>query len=185
MCHSLLFGLLIGALATRLFFRMRYLRHFGGGCYGGRCGGRFGRFEGRFDGGRWRAGFPGAPFGVGQAGATGAAGAAGQAGAAAQAAGAAAQRPVAELVGGLELNPRQQVEVSTVLALLTEQVGDRGLQASAALRAVASEPFDRMGAEDALATVAPALRRELVDGLEHVHTILIPEQREVLRKALS
>lgn len=153
MCHSVLFGFLIGALVTRMFIRYRSFLHHGG------CGGRrHGWARGCHQGSRrWRAGFQPGP----------------------------AYPAIDELVAGLELNQRQQEEARGVLGLIKEQLGDRSAQAHAALAAVAAEPFDRLEAEGALRDVPPALRRELVDGLEHVHTILIPEQRAALRERLQ
>ena len=156
MCHSVLFGFLIGALVTRMFIRYRFFRHYygrGGGCGHGRC------HQNGGDQRRWRAGFQPAPTRTYPA--------------------------IDEVVAGLELNQRQQDEARGVLSLIKEQLGDRSAQAHAVLAAVAAEPFDRLEAEAALSAVPPALRRELVDGLEHVHTILIPEQRAALRERLE
>ena len=155
MCHSLLFGLLLGAFVARLAFRRRFHHAWhGGACaaWRGPSGdGRFGRF---YDGvqGFERAG---RSFNLG------------------------------ELVRDLELNARQQEEAQPVLTQLREQLGGSQLRLRGALAAVAAEGFDRARAESVVTDVAPEVRLQLLEGLEHLHDILIPEQREVLRARLQ
>lgn len=172
MCHSFLFSLLFGILLARVLFRWRY-----GGCGawrqgGGACGGAgFGGLRGGRGFGRWaRRGFPGGPFGGG-----GAFPEAFQGGA----------RPIETILQGLELNQRQQEEAAPVLNLLTEAVGRAGARVEFALAAVAAESFERGRLEGLLVDAPTELRRELIDGLEHVHNILIPEQRAHLLKQLG
>ncbi len=165
MCHPVLFGFIFGVFLAKMLRRWAFYRNGGGGCCGGhwarrraawRYGG-FGPFGGH--GGHW------ARAGAGPAAATG--------------------RPLEELVRGLDLSTRQQQEATPILGLAREHLGGSGPRLEGALAAVAGERFDRARAEEALADSPPEVRRELLDGLEHLHNILIPEQREHLRAQLS
>ncbi len=168
MCHPVLFGLLLGVLAAKL------LRRFSGcgGCHGGRRGGR--RFGGGF-GARWGGGdhsgldrdFRGAPFSDGSGAAR------------------TPSRPIEELLLGLDLNQRQKEEAQPIFDRLAEFFGRSGPRLSAALSAIAAERFDRGQVEALFAGASPEVRRDLPDGMEHVHNILIPEQREHLRARLA
>jgi Spy/CpxP family protein refolding chaperone len=89
-----------------------------------------------------------------------------------------------EVVQSLELSQRQREEAQPVLAQLRELLGHSPLRLRSALAAVATEPFDRARAEAITAELTADARQRLVDGLEHLHTILIPEQRQVLRDLL-
>jgi hypothetical protein len=95
------------------------------------------------------------------------------------------------LAEALELNPRQREDVDEVFARLRSQFSDRvepGAPLLAILEAVAADPFDAASAEAALATGPGPLgarEKELLDGVEHVHNILTPEQRDKLRAALT
>lgn len=94
-------------------------------------------------------------------------------------------KPIEELVRGLELNERQRDEAIPVLTLLRERLGPTGARVETALKVVATDRFDPSPLIAQLGGLPPPLQHELVDGLEHLHTILISEQREVLRKQLG
>ncbi len=94
-------------------------------------------------------------------------------------------RSIDELLLGLDLNKRQQEEAQPILDRLVERTGKSGPRLTAALSAVAAERFDRAQAERIFTDAPPEAGRELVDGLEHFHNILIPEQREHLRARLD
>jgi hypothetical protein len=152
MCHPVLFGLLIGALAAKLFFRLR--RGGGGGGHGGWCGGwRGGRGGGR--GRFWRRGF----------------------GTAEQPP---ARQPVqlGDLSGALDLNERQRQEAAEVFTAL-RNAGVANVEAL--LDTAAADRFDGARAEAELATAPADLKKEVLDGLEHLHNILTAEQRDRLR----
>jgi hypothetical protein len=175
MCHSILMGLILGFLASRVFIGLRRLRAMRYGQDLG-CGGwhrhamRGGPFHRYWQHGRHGEPGPGAAFfsrfmapGLGKS--------------------------IEELAGALDLNARQQQEAAPALTRLREYLGERGPHMEAALSAVAGERFDRQRLQDLLAhpslVVPPEVTRELLDGLEHLHNILIPEQREALRDQLS
>lgn len=165
MCHSTLLGILLGVFATKLFWRWRAYRH-GHGCAGGHCGpsgaARWARRCGFGPFNRWAG--SGAGFGPGP--------------------GQAAGRSLDEFLHHLDLNQRQQEESAPVFALLRERLGSSGARVEGVLAALAADSFDRARVESIVADVAPAERQKLVEGLEHVHTILIPEQRQYLRGQL-
>lgn len=173
MCHSLFLGLVLGFLASRVFIGMRRLRAMrGADCGGGRgghgCGGwhrhafRGGLFSG-FSGQGGQADFFSRFTSPG--------------------------KTIEELAGALDLNARQQQEAAPVLTRLREHLGARGPHIEAALSVVAADRFDRQRLQDLLAhpslVVPPEAARELLDGLEHLHNILIQEQREALRAQLA
>jgi hypothetical protein len=178
MCHSWFFGLLLGIVAFKAarFCAWRWHAHHGGGCgnrfgngYGpgfgdGSCRGRRRGFF-YFRAGGYGPGFPG--FGDNGW------------------APPAAQRSVGDVLKSLELNQRQQEEALPVLSLLQEVAGPSGPRVEAVLLAVAAGRFEPQIVEGVLADVPPGPRRELVDGLEHLHNILIAEQRETLREQLT
>lgn len=194
MCGAIIFGLIFGALTLRAMKRWAYYHHgcggggLGHGCGGpgaghGHCGGPRGRrfmyYRWGGAGGGWGAGpwgghgqpdgsfAPDNPFGI--------------RGAAARPAG----KPIAEVLRSLELNERQQQEAAPVLALAHEWLGPSGPRIEAALLAVAAERFEPVLVEGLLADAPAPIQREILDGLEHLHTILISEQREQLRTQLS
>lgn len=166
MCHSWFLGLLVGVLAFKVLRYCAWRHGFGGR----HCGG-FRAHNGGCHGGRrgfvyFRAGSYGeADFGP--------------------SAGSAGARPINQVLKSLELNQRQQEEALPVLSLLQEVAGSSGPRVEAALLAVAAARFEPQLVEGVLADVPPGPRRELVDGLEHLHNILIPEQRETLREQLA
>lgn len=177
MCHSWFFGLLLGIVAfkaVRFCAWRRWHAHNGGGC-GGRFGGGYGHGPGFGDGAGCRGGRRG--FFYFRAGGHGH----GIDNSWAQP----AQRPIGEVLRTLELNQRQQEEALPVITLLQEVAGSSGPRIEAALLAVAAAKFEPQIVEGVLADVPPGPRRELVDGLEHLHNILIAEQRETLREQLS
>lgn len=90
-----------------------------------------------------------------------------------------------EVTKGLELHERQRAEAEPVLSRVKEWLGSRGPRVEAVLLVLAADRFDGESLLPLLAELPPTERRELVEGLEHLHTILISEQREVLRKALG
>ncbi len=83
---------------------------------------------------------------------------------------------LATLIGSLELNARQKEEFDEVLATVRNAVGVEKIDAwpglGKALRVAGTEPFDRAELAE--------LPEDAVDGLEHLHNILTPEQRERL-----
>lgn len=166
MCHSWFLGLLVGVLAFKV---LRYCAWRHG--FGGRHCGAFRHHDGPCRGGRrgfvyFRAGgFGEGDFGVPP--------------------GSQSARPISQVLKSLELNQRQQEEALPVLTLLQEVAGSTGPRVEAALLAVAAARFEPQLVEGILADVPPGPRRELVDGLEHLHNILIPEQRETLREQLA
>lgn len=188
MCGALLVGLIFGALALKAMRRWAYFHHghhggCGPGAYGfghgfGPHGGHFGhrrRFlyyrwggPGGFGEGRWGGhGSDDNPFGV-------------RSGARPQAA-----KPIPEILRSLELNERQQQEATPVLALAQEWLGPAGPRIEAALLAIAAERFEPVLIEGLLVEAPENVQRELTEGFEHLHTILIAEQREQLRNHLS
>jgi hypothetical protein len=88
-------------------------------------------------------------------------------------------------VRGLELNDRQQAEANPVFALVRERLGGIGVRMEAALRVVADDRFEPEPLIALLGGWPQDRQRELLDAIEHLHTILIPEQREQLRKELQ
>ena len=90
-----------------------------------------------------------------------------------------------EVTRSLELHERQRAEAEPVLNRLKEWLGSRGPRIEAVLLILAAERFDGDALLSLLTELPPTERRELFEGLEHLHTILISEQREVLRKALG
>lgn len=90
-----------------------------------------------------------------------------------------------EATRSLELHERQRAEAEPVLNRVKEWLGSRGPRIEAVLTALAAERFDVDSLLPIVAELPPTERRELLEGLEHLHTILISEQREVLRKALG
>jgi hypothetical protein len=89
-----------------------------------------------------------------------------------------------DLAGKLELNARQKEEATEVFARLAGAFGDRvepGTRLNAVLEAISAEPFDAITAADALGTPD----KDLLDGIEHIHNILTPEQREKLRALVT
>lgn len=184
---SMLFGFLVGVVLFKAIRRFFWWRHgYGGhGCGGGGCGGGhrhgwrghswrgwhgYGQWDGpqswqsdsQTDYSRWSGAMQGG-------------------GAAARTTG----KPIEELVRGLELNDRQRDEAIPVLTLLRDRLGARGLRVETALKIVAADRFDPSPLVSQLGDLPPPAQHELVDGLEHLHTILISEQREVLRKSLG
>lgn len=189
MCGAMLVGLILGALTFKAMRRFAYFHHgHHGGCAAGGCGagpgfGPHGGHRGRrFLYYRWGgpAGFGGFgegryggypddnPFGV--RGGTGTR---------------PAPKPIPEILRTLELNERQQQEATPVLALAQEWLGPAGPRIEAALLLVAADQFEPVLAEGLLSGAPEGVQRELVEGLEHLHTILIAEQREQLRTQLS
>lgn len=171
MCCSWFFGILFGVLAFKAIRYCAWRRFHGGhdACFGG------GRWGGRPDGGcrggrrgffYFRAGGYGpADFGAGVPETV--------------------VRPIHEVLKALELNQRQQEEALPVLGLLQQVAGPAGPRVEAALLAVAAGKFEPQLLEGVFFDVPPGVRRELIDGLEHLHNILIPEQRETLREQLA
>lgn len=156
MCHSVLMGFLAGAVAMKMLHRWRRCHNGGGNsCGGNSCGGRFGR---RFGGSGWRR------------------------------AGGGWFRVIAAL-RGLDLNDRQRADAREVLGRIKESIADERARAfDDLIGAVGGETFDRARAESAIAAaprVPEGARKEILDGLEHLHNILTPEQRAKLRDTLK
>ena len=158
MCTSVLLGIVGGALVAKLMLR----RRFGGGCgQGGGCGeGGFGRhgFGRGFRG--WRRGGEGVELADSREG-------------------------IARLLGTLELNARQREETDELLTRLVG-AGVRGDRLRAVLATAGAETFEPILAEEALgfADLGPRAK-DVLDGVEHLHNILTPEQREKLRTIAS
>jgi hypothetical protein len=94
---------------------------------------------------------------------------------------------VSEVLGKLELNQRQREEADQVFARIAQVLGadyGRWARAELALSAASGEEFDR-GAASAAFDLPEARRAELVDELEHLHTILTSEQRARLAQELG
>lgn len=160
MCCSMLFGFLVGVVIFRALRRWSCFR-MGHGCGGCR----------RWDGGPgWRSYH--APRGDGY-------------GPGFNVVPATPVRPLDELVAGLELNQRQASEAAPLFSLIRERFGQTGPATQTALQILAAERFDPGPLLPQLGGLPDAVRGDLVDGLEHVHTILILEQREALRRALQ
>lgn len=189
MCGALLVGLIFGALALKAMRRWAYFHHggYGPGPHGfghghgcGAHGGHFGHRGRRFmyyrwagpgghGEGRWGGyGMDDNPFGVRSGGRY-----------------PSATKPIPEILRSLELNERQQQEATPVLALAQEWLGPAGPRIEAALLAIAADRFEPVLIEGLLADAPEGVQRELTEGLEHLHTILIAEQREQLRNHLS
>ncbi len=90
------------------------------------------------------------------------------------------------LFGSLELAEAQRDEVDDVMAIARRSVGDerfaRWTGLVAALGVVAEDTFDPIRVAGAL---GPNANKQLVDGLEHLHNILLPEQAEQLRVGVA
>lgn len=206
MCGSIFFGFLFGVIAFKALRRLAWARHHGWGGCGGMHGGpgcRGGHGGPGFHGGwggfrgpgvgphrrgfyrwgvRWNQGgfYPGDDLdGAGYAAPAGQA--------QTQAPTPTTGKSAEELIKGMDLNQRQRAEAQPVLALLKAQLGPSGAALEAALATVAAEQFDPAKVRAALQLdhAPPALAHDILDGLEHFHTILIPEQRESLRDALK
>ena len=89
-----------------------------------------------------------------------------------------------DLARALELHERQRTEAEPVLSLIKEWLGSRGARADAVLATLVPERFDAGPLLRQIDDVPPGPRNALVEGLEHLHTILISEQRDALRAAL-
>lgn len=188
---SMLFGFLVGVVLfkmVRRFFWWRYNYgghghgcggHGHGGCGGHRRGWRSWRGYGQWDG-------PQSWQGSDEASPADRSGDYGRWSSAVQGGGVRTTgKPIEELVRGLELNERQRDEAIPVLTLLRERLGVSGVRVETALKVVATDRFDPSPLISQLGGLPPGLQHELVDGVEHLHTILISEQREVLRKQLG
>jgi Spy/CpxP family protein refolding chaperone len=98
---------------------------------------------------------------------------------------------VIRLMHELDLSPAQKDAFEEILAELREEAGglrDGGRSAlAAAMGALGDDDFDRAAVEAAAAKQSEAfgrVRTKLIDALERAHAILIPEQREKLRRLL-
>lgn len=93
---------------------------------------------------------------------------------------------VIEALSKLELNQRQAEESRDVFARIAQVLGAdyrNWARVDLAFSAAAGGEFDREAAAAAL-EVPGALGQELVDGLEHFHTILTSEQRAKLAEVI-
>lgn len=198
MFHMILFGLITSAIVSRILFRRRLMRyawasgcgpgfvafappwhvrrHFHGhGGFGG-FGGYGPRFRHAFRGGYGPWGFPGPGYGGWDG------------------------DPIDEVrptpdparldkaLGELDLSDRQREEIDESLTRLRESVGGElgtWRPLPDALTVVAAAEFDRARAEVVAAHTSGALRKEIVDGLEHFHNVLTVEQREKLGRLAS
>ena len=89
---------------------------------------------------------------------------------------------LASLAGTLELNARQREDASEVLTKLAD-AGVRGDKLKAALALAGADTFEPILVEEALGFADLGPRgKEVLDGLEHLHHILTPEQRQKLRR---
>jgi Spy/CpxP family protein refolding chaperone len=97
------------------------------------------------------------------------------------------------LLRDLELNPRQREEVEAVIHEVRDKLGGLELgnirgNLGSVVEAFGDESFDR-GKLDAVAAqkgeAFQQAKKAVLDGLERVHDILIPEQRARLRQLLS
>lgn len=194
MCGSILFGFLFGIVLSKIARRAYWRFHGGGGgCGGGSCGSGFrGRYRsfGYGHGGPWGHGHGGSFRAWGVAGfspySDGGPGAEAQGQTDYNAAGKSG-KTVDELFGGLELSQRQRAEAAPVLVLVKGVFGSRGATVETVLASLQSETFDAAAIERGIAgrPLPNGVRQELFEGLEHLHTILITEQRQALKTALS
>ena len=173
MVHPILFGVLAGVFAAKFIARRR--RHLsGGGC---------GHFGARFDAERWEPG----GRGFGGHARRGFWGRRKEAGGGIARVVSTSER-IASVRADLELNKRQNEEFGEVIERIREVLGAafERWPADEALSVVGSDSFEVDRARAVFAAVAdPALEKELVDGLEHLHTILTPEQRDRLASRLK
>lgn len=190
MCCTTLFGFIVGVVIFKVFRRWMSWRW---GYGGGSCGG-FGGHDGGGCGGHRRAynrwNYAGSyNHGQGSGSAANAGGFAGSAasdsGANAASSSAASGRPIDDLVRSLELNLRQKEEAAPVFALIKQRLGVVGPRVDAALNVVAGDRFDPTPLIAQLGELPEPFQHELVEALEHLHTILISEQREQLRRELQ
>ena len=153
MCTSVLLAIVGGALIGKLVLRRRFGM---GGCgHRGDMGG-FGRHGRGFGWRGWRRGGVGVELADSREG-------------------------IARLLGTLELNDRQREETAELLTKLTG-AGVRGDRLRAVLASAGAETFEPILAEEALGFADLGARaKEVLDGVEHLHNILTPEQREKLR----
>lgn len=99
---------------------------------------------------------------------------------------------LAGVLKGLELNERQRDEAEEVFDTIRGALGGRRFTRwdalSTVLAAIGSEPFDRSVVElavDAEGRALEGLKKEIVDGVEHLHDILTAEQRAKLRGTIG
>ena len=197
MCCTTVLGFIVGVVLFRVFRRYRAWRYgYGEGGCGGGFGGPFGHRHSGCGGhghGFHRANYAGYGWRAGSAfdGASGRgfAGSASDDGAVnARSDGASnippSGRALDDLVRSLELNQRQKTEAEPVFALIKQRLGVVGPKVDSALHVIAADRFDPAPLAAQLANLPEPLQRELLDGLEHLHTILISEQREQLKREL-
>jgi hypothetical protein len=99
---------------------------------------------------------------------------------------------LSEVLGALELNQRQKEEADGVFDTIRTALGGRRFtrweSLGEVLGAIGSEPFDRAAVElavDAEGRALAGLKKEIVDGVEHLHDILTVEQRGTLREKMG
>lgn len=195
---SMVLGFFVGALAFKVVRHALFFH--GGGCHARRFGPYGVAFYGRGYGSGCGPGFGGPGFGPGAGSGCGPGrGWAGYGGPGAYdgwdprgdvgvrgvSRGKATGITLDEVTRSLELHERQRAEADPVLNRVKEWLGSRGPRIEAVLSVLAAERFDVEALLPIVAELPPTERRELLEGLEHLHTILISEQREVLRKALG
>jgi hypothetical protein len=194
MCCGTLLGFIVGVVVFKIFRRWAAWRfgHGGGSCHhrGSGCGGH-GRGYNRWSNygpghGAWDRGgaAQGSDFGASTS-AGGSSGSSGGADNSAASAAAATGRPIDDLVRVLELNQRQKDEALPVLSLIKQRLGVLGPRVELALSVIASDRFAPEPLIAQLGDLPDFVQGELIDALEHLHTILISEQREALRKELQ
>ena len=173
--HHVVLGMLFGFMAMHFFLRARGWRRarFGGG-------GPWRRGPGGFN--PWRGG-------DGQGQGNGSEGGGDGAGRPGSGVGSdSAVRPVGQRLEGklraLDLNKAQRSEFDEVFARLKESLGarfDGWRQFDEVWAAIVATSFDRARVDMAVAELPnAALRKELADGIEHLHNILTDEQRGVV-----
>lgn len=190
MCCGALFGFIVGVVLFKVFRRWASWRfgYGGGSChhFGSGCGGHhrsYNRWRNYGPGyGAWDRGgaAQGSDFGASTSGSS-ANSASGSAASAVPSSG----RPIDEFVRVLELNQCQKDEAAPVISLIKQRLGVLGPRVDLALSVIASDRFEPEPLIAQLGDLPDFVQHELIEALEHLHTILISEQREALRKELQ
>jgi hypothetical protein len=190
MCCGTLLGFIVGVVVFKIFRRWAAWRFGSGGhsCghFASGCGGHYRSYN------RWRNYGPGHGGwdrgGAAQGSDFGAASnsnAGSNVGSSAASSAASTGRPIDDLVRVLELNQRQKDEAAPVLSLIKQRLGVLGPRVDLALVVIAGDRFEPEPLLAQLGDLPDFVQHELCEALEHLHTILISEQREALRKELQ
>jgi len=194
MCCGTLLGFIVGVVVFKIFRRWAAWRFgYGGhscGHFGSGCGGHhrsYNRWRNYGPGhGAWDRGgaAQGSDFGA-STGAGSGAGSGSNSSSSAGSGAASSGRPIDDLVRVLELNQRQKDEAAPVFSLIKQRLGVLGPRVDLALSVIAGDRFEPEPLLAQLGDLPDFVQHELCEALEHLHTILINEQREALRKELQ